>query len=162
MSVTMPEPTIFTNISSETTPEITFDHMEVPQEEADVMPISLVKATVLYVKHYPTEDIVVLIHGSPTVITLRGVKVCSHASVDQSVKAVQSTCIEKVGNALDIHDICESDELIVVDVGVWNVHTAAMHGGRVEICGGGKKRDVVSTTPDAVVLPTRRKRVSMQ
>ena len=160
--MTMLASTTITNVSSETTPETTLEHMEVQQEEEVMMPISSVKATVLCVKHHPTEDLIVLIHGSPTVITLRGVKVCSHASVDQSVKAVQSTCIEKVGNALDIYDICEGDELVVVDVGVWNVHTAAMHGGRVAICGGGKQRDVVSTTPAAVVLPTRRKRVSMQ
>ena len=69
-----------------------------------------VKASVLFVKHYPSEDIVVLLHDSPTVITLRDVTIKTQDT--SNVTGIHSK------NALGIQDICKGVELIVADYGV--------------------------------------------
>ena len=110
--------------------------------------------TVLCVNKYPTEEIVVLLHGSPAVIALRNVKLCS-----SNTGEVQCSS--------DIFTLREGVGLVIMEVGNWNVHTAAMHGGRIMQSGG---NDIDSTSPGSTketiksvtVLPTRRKRMSMQ
>ena len=118
-----------------------------------------VRASVLFVKHYPTEDIVVLLHDSPTVITLRDVTIKTQDT--SNVTGIHSK------NALGIQDICKGVELIVADYGVWNMYYAVMRGGCVIVCNGkGNNCDsevaIVSKRPLEVTLPARRKRVSMK
>ena len=109
-----------------------------------------VKASVLFVKNYPNEDIVVLLNDSPTVITLRDVAINK----------------EDTSNKAGIQDICKGVELMVTDFGVWDMYTAVMKRGSVIVCDGkgcdlGSDVDVVAEKTPEVILPGRRKRVSM-
>jgi hypothetical protein len=136
-----------------------------------ITPTSYIRGTVLFVKYHPTEDFVVSLHGSPAVVTLRDVKMYKpFASVVPPTHDAQPLFSDTVFNdQLTIHDIREGSELILVDVGVWNVRTSAIHGGQVILsggsgykttgCGGVSSKGFISTT---ATLPQRRKRTSMQ
>jgi hypothetical protein len=126
---------------------------------------SLTMATVLSVKHYPTEEFVVLLHGSPAVITLQGLKMYVPDMPEDEAKA-QWPSMAIYNKTPCVEDICEGAELILVDRGTWNVYKAAMIGASVMISG-----DCTRTTnpvcagtsvPVPVILPARRKRTSMQ
>lgn len=106
----------------------------------------------------------VLLHGSPAVITLRDVNMYVPDMSNTAEVQWPSTAIFNKAPCVD--DIYEGAELILVECGTWNVYTAAMHGARVMLSGNGvHSTEPVSggrTVPAVVVLPTRRKRTSMQ
>jgi hypothetical protein len=124
-----------------------------------------VKASVLFVNNYPTEDIVVLLHDSPTVITLRDVMIKTQDLSDMAEVGSPSMSVSR--DPIGIQDICKGAELIVTDFGVWNMYTAVMRGGSVIVCGGkvhgrDSDMDIGSKRPPEVILPARRKRVAMR
>jgi len=105
-------------------------------------------ATVLNIKHYPTEEIVVLLDGSPAVITLRNVKITSF------------------GNNMTIHDVVQGAWLLLVEPGTWNVNTATFDNCQVimreQECEPTNTACIQSKPPSVVPLPARRKRKPMQ
>jgi len=125
---------------------------------------SLTMATVLNVKHYPAEELVILLHGTPAVITLQDFKMYVPDISEDEAKA-QWPSMAIYNKAPCVEDICEGAELILVDCGTWNVYKASMCGARVMLSGEGVRTNAVcagTTVPVAVILPARRKRSSMQ
>ena len=106
----------------------------------------------------------VLIHGTPAVITLQGFKMyVPDISEDEAKARWPSMAIYNKSPCVE--DICEGAELILVDCGTWNMYKAAMCGASVMLSGEGARTNSVSvgkTVPVAVILPARRKRSSMQ
>jgi hypothetical protein len=87
------------------------------------------KATVLSVKQYPSEEFGVLLHGTGAVVTLRDVKIfIPEGPVDRLVL---------VGGSHNTRDIVEGTELVLNDVGAWDVNTTALHHARVTISANG-------------------------
>jgi hypothetical protein len=80
-------------------------------------------ATVLCVKSYPSQEIAVMLHDMPCVITLRNLNIFTHST---TIAEVQCMVPEKTGNA-QFHNIRDGMQINVVDIGVWNVHTSALH-----------------------------------
>jgi hypothetical protein len=129
------------------------------------IPTSSTTVKVLSVKQYPVEELVVLLDKSPAVVTLRDVKMYTEES--SNTASVQWPSMGIFNNSLGIHDICEGCDLTVVEFGVWNVKTSAIHGGRVVLSAASTHGSVgvgsISSMPlPVVVLPSRRKRTSMQ
>ena len=121
-------------------------------------------ATVLCVKQYPAEEIVVLLDGSPAVVTFRNVKQYQPGTSDARLKNDKLVSIFEKN--IDIGGILEGARLLVVELGRWNVNTAALDNCRVtmlgEECDSTNRTSIVSKVPSTVPLPKRRKRMSMQ
>ena len=121
-------------------------------------------ATVLAIKHHPTEEIVVLLDGSPAVVTLRNVKVCETNSSNTDLIHLHSEVV--FGKDIGIVDVVQGAKLLILEPGTWNVHTAAFDNCRVmmlqPLCGSANTTCTESKTLPVVALPARRKRTSMQ
>ena len=127
---------------------------------------SVVTATVLALKFYPTEEISVKLNGRPIVITLRNVKI--------RVSDLPYEQIERPGSYTTrlqtMRDIHEGMPLALHDIGVWNVNTTAFHGGTVcldagRVSSSDKNHSIEDTKVcltgptvlSSAVLPKRRK-----
>jgi hypothetical protein len=120
-------------------------------------------ATVLCTKRYPREEFGVILHGTGVVITLRDVQM--FMPVQQQSQGPASG----LSGSYNTRDIKEGTELVLHDVGVWNVTTTALHRARVTIVDKEDRRSGLadnrnSTNPDegneaagTKSLPVRRK-----
>jgi hypothetical protein len=126
-------------------------------------------ATVLCVKQYPNEEVAIMLHNTPTVILLRNVKIFTHSTPLEEVRFSNQ---EKVS---DVHfrEMREGMHINVVDIGVWNVQTKAMHCAKVVLPIGGVVANIShdgdnvravgctfksgSESQNVVTLPKRRK-----
>jgi hypothetical protein len=86
-------------------------------------------ATVLSVKRYPSEEFGVMIHSTGAVITIKDVKIF----VTNSLGASHGPASGLMSGSQDTRDIQEGTQLVLNDVGVWNVNTTALHHARVTI-----------------------------
>lgn len=90
---------------------------------------ALVHATVLSVKRYPNEEFGVMIHSTGAVVTIRDVKIFVADALDSSHGPAGGA----MRGSQDTRDIQEGTQLMLNDVGVWNVNTTALHHARVTI-----------------------------
>ena len=131
------------------------------QTSASTPPLT---ATVLAIKHHPNEEIVVLLDGSPAVVTLRNVKLCEMNSVNMDLTHLHSVVV--FGKNIGIGDIVQGAKLLLLEPGTWNVQTAAFDNCRVmmlqPVCDSTNTTCTESKTLPVVALPARRKRTSMQ
>jgi hypothetical protein len=100
-------------------------------------PVSVPKslsATVLLVKRYPCEEFGILLHSTGAVVTIRDVKIFVPESHLSQGPASGLLC-----GSRDTREIEEGTQLVLNDVGVWNVNTTALHHARVTI---GDKKDL--------------------
>jgi hypothetical protein len=106
-------------------------------------------ATVLSVKRYPSEEFGVMIHSTGAVVTIKDVKIF----VTNSLSASNGPASGLLSGSQDTRDIQEGTQLVLNDVGVWNVNTTALHharvtiGDRVDIGLGGASDDNARKTP---------------
>ena len=118
-------------------------------------------ATVLAIKHHPCEEIVVLLDGSPAVVSLRNVKVC-----ETNMDLIHSHSVVVFGKDIGIGDVVQGAKLLLLEPGTWNVITAAFDNSRVmmlqPMCDSTNTACIESKKLPVVALPSRRKRMSMQ
>jgi hypothetical protein len=92
-----------------------------------------VSATVLSVKQYPSEEFGVILHGTGAVVSLRDVKMF----MPDPPRGSQGPASRLFGGSHDTRNIVEGTELVLNDVGAWNVNTTAFHHARVTISANG-------------------------
>jgi hypothetical protein len=90
-------------------------------------------ATVLSVKQYPSEEFGVLLHGTGAVVSLRDVKIF----IPDPPRGFQGPASKLFGGSHDTRNIVEGVELVLNELGVWNVNTTAFHHSRVTISANG-------------------------
>ena len=121
-------------------------------------------ATVLSIKHYPIEEIVILLDGSPAVVTLRNVKINEMNGLNMDLTHMPSVATPSKNMTID--DVVQGAWLLLVEPGTWNVNTATFDNCQVLILEQEYESTNTACTqskpPSVVPLPARRKRKPMQ
>ena len=121
-------------------------------------------ATVLRVQYYPTDEIIILVDGSPAVVTLRNVK--KYQAPASTVGLTDDKSVSKFDRNMDISGIVKGTRLDLVESGTWNVNTATLDNCQLRVleeqCSSMNITSIKSKVPSVASLPIRRKRQSMQ
>jgi hypothetical protein len=85
---------------------------------------------VLQVKHNSCDEITVLVRDTAAVLTLRGVKLFTHAGGHSCGPGTTTTATTSTRGCtrLDIFDVERDAAFLVSDYGAWNVNTSALDG----------------------------------
>jgi len=131
---------------------------------------------VLHVKHSSSDEMTVLVRDTAAVLTLRGVKLFTHAGGDScgaETTTTTTTTSTRGATRMDIFDVERDAVFIASDFGVWNVNTSVLDGASLvatqatatSCTGGGGVVDVkhgqVKRACEWHGPPKRRQRTSM-